>query len=261
MAIRANKKLGQHFLTDYAVIDNIISAIAPKEGENLLEIGPGMGAITIDILEQAKKLTVIEKDRRMVPILKTKSVLIGDLNIIEQDVLSIDYKQILTGDSWKVFGNLPYNISTAIMLDLCKQKNISQMVFMVQKEVADRVSAESGCRAYGRLSVILNQTHKVQTLFDVQPNAFSPPPKVMSSVILMQPRETLEYQVDNQENFEKIVKASFAMKRKTIRNNLKKLISADELESLEINPSERAEQMEGKLFARISNYLNLKQEK
>lgn len=256
--VRANKKLGQHFLTDAAMITRIVDAINPDQGQRLLEIGPGLGAITLPVLAQAKKLYAIELDRRVIPILQAQAQPLGELTLIEQDVLDIDYDQVLVGDDWRVFGNLPYNISTPILFALSAQPAIRDMVFMLQKEVVDRMVALPGEKHYGRLSVMLSYRHAVYPLFDVPPDCFSPPPKVMSAMVALSRLDAPRWVVDDENLFQAVVKQAFAMRRKTLRNTLKPLIDGAALESLGIDPSLRAEVIDGSDFAKIANYLSQK---
>lgn len=254
-AVRANKNLGQHFLTDSGMIARIVDAIDPEPAQHLLEIGPGLGAITLPVLSRAKRLTAIELDRRVIPILHEKSAPLGELTIIEQDVLEVDYDSVLTGGDWRVFGNLPYNISTPILFTLAAQSAISDMVFMLQKEVVDRMVALPGENHYGRLSVMLQYHHDVYPLFDVPPDSFSPPPKVMSAMVGMTRLPQPRWQVNDETQFAEVVKQAFAMRRKTLRNTLKPLISGDELAALGIDASQRAEVIDGDDFAKIANHL------
>lgn len=256
--VRANKNLGQHFLTDNGIITQIVDAINPETKDKLLEIGPGLGAITLPVLERSKQLTAIELDRRVIPILQAKSKPLGELTIIEQDVLDVDYHQLLHDDTWRVFGNLPYNISTPILFTLSALPNINDMVFMLQKEVVDRMVAGPGEKNYGRLSVMLQYHHDVYPLFDVPPESFSPPPKVMSAMVGMTRLSAPRWAVDDEALFSTIVKQAFSMRRKTLRNNLKTLIDAETLASLGIDAAQRAETIDGGEFAKISNHLSRK---
>lgn len=253
--VRANKKLGQHFLTDSSIIHRIVDAISPETANNLLEIGPGLGAITLPVLERAKQLTAIELDRRVIPILQEKAAPLGKLSLIEQDVLDVDYQNLLATRDWRVFGNLPYNISTPILFTLSAIPQISDMVFMLQKEVVDRMTALPGEKNYGRLSVMLQYHHEVFPLFDVPPEAFSPPPKVMSAMVGMTRLNQPRWVVSNHKLFAKVVKQAFSMRRKTLRNTLKPLIDGEAIASLGIDPSSRAETISGEAFALITRYL------
>lgn len=254
-AVRANKRLGQHFLTDAGMIARIVDAIDPEPGQNLLEIGPGLGAITLPVLARAKQLTAIELDRRVIPILQAQAPPLGTLNIIEQDVLDVDYATVLGAVPWRVFGNLPYNISTPILFTLVAQENIKEMLFMLQKEMVERMTARPGEKHYGRLSVMLAYHHEVYPLFDVPPDSFSPPPKVMSAMVGMTRLAKPRWPVSDASLFAQVVKQAFAMRRKTLRNTLKPLISGDTLADLGIDASQRAEVLGGEDFAKIANYL------
>ncbi len=254
--VRANKKLGQHFLTDSGIIARIVDAINPQKGENLLEIGPGLGAITLPVLAECQKLTAIELDRRVIPILKEKSQPLGQLDIIEQDVLDVDYSTLMQTETWRAFGNLPYNISTPILFTLSAVSNIKNMVFMLQKEVVDRMVALPGEKNYGRLSVMLQLHHDVYPLFDVPPESFSPPPRVTSAMVGLQRLDNPRWKVNDEACFAKVVKQAFSMRRKTLKNTLKPIISGAELEALGIDTSRRAEALDGEVFASISNYLS-----
>lgn len=256
-AVRANKNLGQHFLTDESMIARIVDAIAPETaeqfGQQLLEIGPGLGAITLPVLARSKRLTAIELDRRVIPILQEKSLPLGELTIVEQDVLSVDYPTLLQNKAWRVFGNLPYNISTPILFCLSALENISDMTFMLQKEVVERMTAQPGDNHYGRLSVMLQYHHDVYPLFDVPPQSFNPPPKVMSAMVGMTRLSHPRWAVNDTAVFTNVVKQAFSMRRKTLKNNLKTLISAEQLAELSIDASLRAQVLDGSDFAKIAN--------
>lgn len=253
--VKANKKLGQHFLTDTAIIEQIVTAINPEAADNLLEIGPGLGAITLPVLARARRLTAIELDRRVIPVLKENAKALGDLTLIEDDVLNIDYPTLLGQRSWHVFGNLPYNISTPILFTLTAQVGIKEMIFMLQKEVVERMTAQPGEKNYGRLSVMLQFQHEVFPLFDVPASAFNPPPKVMSAMVGMSRLATPRWFVKDKALFDSVVKQAFSMRRKTLKNNLKALISAKSLATLGIDAGLRAEVISGKQFADIANFL------
>ena len=253
--VQAKKKLGQHFLVDQGIIERIVDAINPETGDYLLEIGPGLGAITLPVLARTKSLIAVEIDRLIIPVLLKKSKSLGKLKIIEQDVLTVNYQQLMQKNTWRVFGNLPYNISTPILFALSSVKNISEMIFMLQKEVVDRMIALPKDKNYGRLSLMLQYHHDVYSLFDVPPESFNPPPKVMSAMVGLIRLDKPRWSVDDEALFNKVVKQAFSMRRKTIRNNLKSLISSKDLSFLGIDPSLRAEVIDGSRFAKITNYL------
>lgn len=258
-AVYANKNLGQHFLTDSAVIAGIVDNIRPNTTDNFLEIGPGLGAITFEVLTECKTLTAIELDRRVIPILADKANSVGQLQIINQDVLELDFSAILADKPWVVFGNLPYNISTPILFKLTAQPQVERMVFMLQKEVVERMVAEPGEKNYGRLAIMLQLTHDIDFLFDIDPTAFSPPPKVMSSLVELFKRPTLRWQVNDVAVFSKLVKQAFAMRRKTLKNNLKPILTESEIHNLGVDASLRPEQISGEDFAKLSNFYQQKQ--
>ncbi|MBR1375111.1 MAG: 16S rRNA (adenine(1518)-N(6)/adenine(1519)-N(6))-dimethyltransferase RsmA [Cardiobacteriaceae bacterium] len=251
-AISANKNLGQHFLVDEAVISQILAAFAPKKGEKIIEIGPGVGALTFPLSEKSDFLTLIELDSRAIEFLSER--LNPNVKIIASDVLKVDFAQL--GSDLRLIGNLPYNISSAILLHcLTYRAVIEDCVFMLQKELAERICAESGSRDYGRITVSLRQYFSADYLFTVPPEAFSPPPKVDSAIIYLRRREKSLWEIKNQENFQEILRLAFSMRRKMLRKSLAGIIKASELEELGILPTARPEELDGADFARIANYL------
>lgn len=257
--ITANKRLGQHFLTDAGMIARIVDSLSLNRDLNLLEIGPGLGALTLPVLQQTQQLTAVELDRRVISVLKEQATTLGQLTLIEQDALSLDYFSLLGQKKWHVFGNLPYNISTPLLFTLAAVPQIKQMTFMLQKEVVDRLVAQPGEKSYGRLSIMLQYSHELYPLFDVPPECFSPPPKVMSAMVgavrLSQPR----WPVKDPQQLAQVVKQAFSMRRKTLKNNLKPLIDEKSLVALGIDPGLRAEVIDGQTFTQISNFLSEKQ--
>lgn len=253
---KADKQLGQHFLIDASMIERIVEVIKPSPETAFVEIGPGLGALTLPVLEQTKRLTAIEFDKRVIPILQQKArAIAGELTIVECDALSVDYGKLLGNANYKVFGNLPYQISTPIIFALSGLSCVEEMVFMLQKEVVARMAALPDERHYGRLSVMLQYRYEVSALFDVPPSSFSPPPKVMSAMVLLQRLVRPRWQVTSIAMFEKVVKQAFSMRRKTLRNALKPMISADEMAALGINAQLRPENIDGSAYVAISNYL------
>ncbi len=182
----ARKRFGQHFLTDSVIIDSIVDAIDPKPGEALVEIGPGLGAMTNPLVARSGKLTVIELDRDLAARLRKRA----DLEVVESDVLRVDFAALAarSGCKLRVVGNLPYNISTPILFHLLETvDHVVDQHFMLQKEVVDRMAASPGSKAYGRLSVMLQWRYDIESVLDVPPEAFDPPPRVDSAVVRMQP--------------------------------------------------------------------------
>jgi|TARA_B110000977_G_scaffold190755_1_gene261936 16S rRNA (adenine1518-N6/adenine1519-N6)-dimethyltransferase len=253
---QARKRFGQHFLHDRNIIARIVSAIAPAEGDHLLEIGPGQGALTLPLLAECKQLTAVELDRDLIPILQRNAAQYGDLNIINCDILEFDLNALAKADNrqYRVAGNLPYNISTPLMFHLMASiSHIRDMHFMVQKEVALRIVANVGDKNYGRLSIMMQYYCQCEYLFDVPPQSFTPPPKVDSAIIRLIPHPQPMIEVKDFELFSLIVKTAFGQRRKTISNSLKKMIDPSCFEAAQIDRSLRAECLTGEDFARLTN--------
>lgn len=249
------KRFGQHFLHDKGVIDRIISAIAPKPNQHLVEIGPGQGAITLPILKVVKQLEVVEVDRDLIPDLRARCERSGDLIVHLADVLDFDFNLLKTDDrQLRVFGNLPYNISTPLIFHLLTfAPIISDMIFMVQKEVAERLAGKAGSDHYGRLSVMVQYHCQVDRLFDVSPNAFYPPPQVQSSIVRLVPYKTFPYPANDYTKFENVVRLAFNQRRKTLRNSLKTIIDNGAWASLSVKSDLRPEELSVQDFVAISN--------
>ncbi len=251
---KPRKRFGQNFLTDKNIVGKIVAAIAPRPGDNLVEIGPGLGAITLPLLQQAKRLQVVELDRDLIPQLKENCRDLGELIVHEADALEFDFSALAPGSPLRVAGNLPYNISTPLLFHLIESIScIQDMHFMLQKEVVDRMAARPDTADYGRLSVMLQYHCKVEPLFTVPPGAFNPRPKVDSKIVRLQPHPVSPCPVDNYADFASLVKQAFAQRRKTLRNNLKPLLDADRIAALGIDPATRAETLALADFARLAN--------
>lgn len=250
---RARKRFGQHFLHDQNIIRKLISAINPKPTDRLIEIGPGQGALTYPLLERCGELTAIELDRDLIPILQQQAKSIGQLNLINMDILKFDLSSLSLQPPYRVVGNLPYNISTPLMFHLLEHSElIEDMHFMVQKEVAQRIIAQPHNKHYGRLSVMMAYHCQSEYLFDVPPGCFTPPPKVDSAIIRLRPHAKIPVQVSDKSMLETVVQTAFNQRRKTIGNSLKKLIDKSIIESLSIDPKARAENLSLHEFALIS---------
>ncbi|MEM7565169.1 MAG: 16S rRNA (adenine(1518)-N(6)/adenine(1519)-N(6))-dimethyltransferase RsmA [Pseudomonadota bacterium] len=250
---KTRKRFGQHFLHHRNIIDHLVRSINPQPGEQLLEIGPGRGALTYPLLKQCRTLTAVELDRDLIPLLQRESAEIGDLQIINQDILEFDISSLESEGPFRLVGNLPYNISTPLMFHLLHSvEQIQDMHFMVQKEVALRIVARPGDSNYGRLSVMLQNRCTCEYLFDVPPGSFTPPPKVDSAVIRMLPHEASIYDIGDPELFAKIVQTAFSQRRKTISNSLKSLVEKEQLIACSIDPGLRAENLSISDFARLS---------
>ena len=214
----ARKRFGQHFLTDGAILDAIVDAIEPKPGEALVEIGPGLGAMTDPLVARCEKLTVIELDRGLALRLRKRP----ELDVIEADVLQVDFAALARqrGRKLRIVGNLPYNISTPILFHLLGAvEHVVDQHFMLQKEVVDRMAAAPGSKDYGRLSVMLQWRYDIESVLDVPPESFDPPPRVDSAVVRMQPLPPVTQPVDAA-LLEELVRVAFSQRRKILRNTL-----------------------------------------
>ena len=246
------KRFGQHFLVDGAVIDAIVAAIDPRPGQALVEIGPGLGAMTGPLLARCPALTVVELDRDLAARLRRRP----GLEVIEADVLTVDFAALADarGARLRVVGNLPYNISTPILFHLsdCADR-IHDMCFMLQKEVVERMVADPGTGDYGRLSVMLQYRFVIDRLFDVPPGAFRPMPKVTSAIVRLVPRPAHELGARNPALFGRVVAAAFGQRRKTLRNTLREFIDDTGLQALGIDPGLRGEKLSVEQYVAIAN--------
>ena len=223
----ARKRFGQHFLTDKVIIDGIIDAIAPGDDQSMVEIGPGLGAMTLPLLQRlpasSQPLTVIELDRDLAARMRKR----GDVTVIESDVLKVDFAALAAerGRKLKVVGNLPYNISSPILFHLLGfVDHVVDQTFMLQKEVVDRMAAGPGGKEYGRLSVMLQWRYDVEALFDVPPEAFDPPPRVDSAIVRMTPRS--DPPKLDEALFSEMVQSAFSQRRKLLRHSLGRWLEA-----------------------------------
>jgi len=258
---RARKRFGQNFLHDDNIINQIVSAIHPLASEKIVEIGPGLGAITTKILQATDQIDVIELDRDIIPKLIKNCNNHPNLTVHQADALKFDIGQICTKTSPKVrvIGNLPYNISTPILFHLFSSiEHIEDMHFMLQKEVVQRMAANPGNKKWGRLSIMVQYYCQVESLFLVPPHAFRPAPKVDSAIVRLTPYTTPPHSVIDKALMEKIVVNAFSQRRKTLRNALKKWLSIEDFEHLQIDPKWRPEQLSVEAFVNIANYLHHK---
>ncbi|RRQ22330.1 16S rRNA (adenine(1518)-N(6)/adenine(1519)-N(6))-dimethyltransferase RsmA [Thiohalobacter thiocyanaticus] len=252
-AHRPRKRFGQNFLHDPGSIERILAAIDPQPGQALVEIGPGRGALTWQLLERLGRLEVIELDRDLCARLDTeRHAHPGELIIHSADALKTDFCGLEQPPPLRVVGNLPYNISTPLLFHLLGQAGcIRDMHFLLQKEVVERMAAAPGGRDYGRLSVMLQMLCEVEPLFTVGPGAFHPPPKVDSACVRLIPLPTPRYVIDP-DTFADRTRLAFAHRRKTLRNNLKGELHTEQLEAAGIDPGRRAETLSLEEFARLS---------
>lgn len=256
MAHRARKRFGQNFLEDPAVIHQLIECIHPQANDELIEIGPGQGALTRALLPKVKSITGIELDRDLIPILKKQCANMGSLTILQHDALLFDYSSLVPADQkMRLVGNLPYNISTPLLFHLIKYLGrIKNMHFMLQEEVVQRLAAQATDSAYGQLSVLIQYHCKVEHLLSVDPSAFSPQPKVNSAFVRLTPHTVKPHIAKNDEHFQYLVKKSFTHPRKTLRNNLKALFSTEQMEQLPIDLQRRPQELSLANYVALSNH-------
>tara|TARA_B110000091_G_scaffold159130_1_gene169497 strand:+ start:494 stop:1309 length:816 start_codon:yes stop_codon:yes gene_type:complete len=255
---QAKKRFGQNFLHNDAVISDIVDAINPEPGESLVEIGPGLGALTEPVIERAKKLSVIELDRDLAHRLRHHPFLAPHLTIYETDALKFDFSQLVKDDKpLRIFGNLPYNISTPLIFHLLTfNDKVQDMHFMLQKEVVERMAASHNSKTYGRLSIMTQYQCQVIPVMEIGPEAFKPAPKVDSAIVRLVPHKIIKNPVKNIKSLNQVCLAAFNQRRKTIRNSFKKLLSSDQLESLGINPGLRAENLSVDDFIMLANFVH-----
>ena len=270
-AVLAKKRFGQHFLTDQGVIRRIIRAFGPRAGETVIEIGPGRGALTAQLLDAAGRLVAVEFDRDLVPLLRERFGSLRNFTLIEGDALAVDFcAAIRPAAQARVIANLPYNIATAILQRLIEQRHcLTEMVLMLQREVVERLTAPPASRARGFISVFTQAYCVAGALFDVPPGAFRPAPKVWSTVVRLRVRPRLAVDVSDEALLWRAVSAGFAQRRKTLLNNLRhaphdlraRIEEAGGtnrlLEAAHIAPARRAETLTLDEWARLANALAL----
>ena len=239
---RPRKRFGQHFLTAPQYIEQIVSAIAPREGETIVEIGPGRGAITDPLSLVSPALHAIEFDRDLARDLRNRYDSKPHVSIHEADALRFDFASL--GPGIRLVGNLPYNISTPLLFRLIGFKGvIVDAHFMLQREVVQRICAGPGGKDFGRLTIMLGCHMESVSLFDVPPEAFTPPPKVMSSVVRMRPLPSGTFAIDDESTLDAIVKLAFSRRRKTLKNALSGLAGTSDIESAGLDLQMRPEQV------------------
>ncbi len=254
---RARKRFGQNFLIDRGVIENITRAIAPRYDDNMVEIGPGKGAITELLLDACPSLNVIELDRDLIPPLQVRFCRHPGFKIHQADALKFDFAQLAQTRPLRIVGNLPYNISTPLIFHLLSfQHQIEDMHFMLQKEVVQRLCATPGEKAYGRLGIMVQYYCSVESLFEVPPQCFRPQPKVDSAIVRLTPHRQLPYRANNTVLFEQLVKTAFQQRRKTLRNALKQLVPVQTIENIQIDITIRPENLTLEELVSLSNTLD-----
>ncbi|MFZ2540740.1 MAG: 16S rRNA (adenine(1518)-N(6)/adenine(1519)-N(6))-dimethyltransferase RsmA [Gallionella sp.] len=255
---RARKRFGQNFLVDEQIIDNILTVIHPEPEDNMVEIGPGLGALTRPLLKKMNRLHVVEIDRDIIARLENdypQDNSNSRLIIHAGDALAFDFSALAA--PLRIVGNLPYNISSPLLFHFAAYaERILDMHFMLQNEVVERMVAKPSTPEYGRLSVMLQYRFHMEKLLDVPPESFRPAPKVNSAVVRMIPLPTSEILVHNEKLFADIVRAAFGQRRKTLRNTLRSYLNEEDFARLGINAHLRAENLSVAKFVQAANYLN-----
>ena len=265
--ISPKKQLGQNFIIDPAFTEKIVKRAGILPEDIVLEIGAGLGALTIPLARRARKVIAIEKDRQIVPILNTEVLVSGlsNISIIEKDILSVDINALIEdmGGKIVVMGNLPYNISSQILVQLIRSREgISRAVLMFQKELSQRITADSGCKDYGRLTVMLRYCSDIRKLVDAKASLFFPKPKIDSTVLELRFKKEIDYKAVDELFFFKVIKSGFGNRRKTLKNalaaselNIDPDTAERVLEKSNIDPIRRAETLTVEEFVRLSNTL------
>ena len=253
MILKAKKKFGQNFLIDQSIINKIVNFINPSPKDKILEIGPGMGALTFKILRYLSSIDVVEIDRDMINFLE-KHNSENNIKLINKNILNV--QDTFFSKYTKIIGNLPYYISSEILIKITKNPNPNtHYFFMLQKEVADRISSPSGSSNFGRISAFLQYFFKIDRLFDVDPESFNPSPKVRSSVVKLEYFKREDSKVFSLDNYELILRHAFKQKRKKIKNNFKGIFLLNDFDSCNINPELRPECLSVEDFISIENYI------
>ena len=254
---KPRKRFGQNFLIDQQVIGQIVSAINPVPEDNLIEIGPGMAAITEHLVKRCPSMSLVELDRDLIEFLKQKLADFPDVTIINSDALKTDYSQFFTGEKLRLVGNLPYNISTPLLFHLLEARTmIRDMHFMLQREVVDRLCAGPGDKSYGRLSVMIQYHCRVNPLIPVPPSSFNPAPKVQSAVVRLTPHAETPHKADNPKLLRQLVSLCFQQRRKTLKNCLSSFADYIDQFTQPVELKKRPEQLSVKEFVALSNHIN-----
>ena len=249
MRHRARRRFSQNFLIDRTCIDRIVGALAPSPGDHVVEIGPGLGALTEPLLDAVGHIEAIEIDRDVARSLGER---FSDRSLSIHCVDFLEFELTTLGSDLRLIGNLPYHISTPILFAVNRYRNsVRDCHFMLQREVVDRMVAAPASADYGRLSVMLQSRWAIEKLFDVPPTAFRPQPKVWSSVVRMLPEQTVA--INDADMFYRIVEAAFSKRRKTLRNALRGLVTDEDLEACGIDPGRRGETLSVADYAELAN--------
>ena len=254
---KARKRFGQNFLIDDGIIARIARAVTPNANEQIVEIGPGKGAITELMIAGCPSLKVVELDRDLIPWLKVKFERYPDFEVIAADALKVDFAALAApGKPLRIVGNLPYNISTPLIFHLLSFiGKVQDMHFMLQKEVVQRMGAEPGSKTYGRLSVMVQYWCSVEYLFDVPPHCFSPAPKVDSAIVRLTPYAKPKVEAKDHPVLQELVTAAFSQRRKTLRNTLKQLMEVEQIDQLDFDMGRRPETISVQEYVFLANTL------
>lgn len=259
MQHRARKRFGQNFLTDNTVIGRIVDAIAAKPGQLVLEIGPGQAALTVPLADSGCDLQLLEIDRDLSARLNVQFATRENVTVHTGDALRMDFAEISGGRPFRLVGNLPYNISTPLLFHVLEWSElVTDMHFMLQQEVVKRMAAVPGGKAWGKLSIMCQYRCAVTPLFDVAPEAFSPSPKVQSAIVRLVPHREPPVQIENMASFKQLVNQAFSQRRKTLRNSLRNMIDASNMEAAGIDPGARPETLGLAEFAKLSQLIDKK---
>ena len=259
MSVRAKKRFGQNFLNNIHVIDKILKAADLQPGEQVMEIGPGLGALTDRLLQAEVELCAVEVDIDLISMLQERNH--PRLQVVQGDVLKLDWNGLVPTTPCKLVANLPYNISSQVLFKILDHRAMfSRMILMFQKEVGDRLLASSGNRDYGILSVLMQTWYEVRRVVQVGPGSFSPPPKVDSVVLQFLPLPETRFTIDNEEVYRKLVRGAFTQRRKRLRNSLLEsgwtaAVIDEMLHNLRIDPRRRGETLQLEEFAQMSQFL------
>ncbi len=249
------KRFGQHFLHDKAVVSRIINAFAPQANDIVVEIGPGPGVLTRELAGRVARLEAVEIDRDLAATLESEFAGNNTVRINQADALTFDFCALTEKEQpLRIIGNLPYNISTPLIFHLFGQSHcVRNMLFMLQKEVVDRMCAVPGNKIYGRLSVMTQWQCEVERLFTVPAGAFTPPPKVESAIVRLRPYAQNPLPLKDVTRFARLVQAAFSQRRKTLRNSLMEFLTANQMQELDIDPVRRPETLSVAEFVTLSN--------
>jgi len=254
---RARKRFGQNFLIDPGVVGRIVDAVAPAPGQLIVEIGPGQAALTAALAASGADLCLLEIDRDLAGRLEQQFRDTPNVRLHCGDALRTDFTELTEGQRFRLVGNLPYNISTPLLFHVLKwERQIIDMHFMLQQEVVNRIAAQPGSKAWGRLSIMCQYHCAVTPLFTVPPEAFQPAPRVQSAIVRLVPHASPPARIADMKQFERLVSQAFSMRRKTLRNGLRGLLDADAIAAAGIDPGARPETLGLAEFAALANHLH-----